>query len=440
MNRKSISIFGLGYVGSVTSACLADIGHKVIGVDINTDKVDQINKGLSPIVESGLSDLINKGVHSKNLMATKDPLYAINNTDISFIAVGTPSNSNGSLDISYVEAILKDIGSMLKDKKSKHTIIIRSTVLPSSCEKKLIPLLESSSGLNVGEDIGFVFNPEFLREGTAIYDFYNPPKTVIGCNSIEDGNIVSEIYSFLDAPEFITSINTAEMVKYADNAFHATKVVFGNEIGAISKSLNINSHEVMQIFCSDTKLNISSYYLKPGFAFGGSCLPKDVRALSFMAKDKSISTPMIDSLLDSNNQHINRAFSVIKKYRDSKIGFLGFSFKDGTDDIRESPIISLIEICFKNNFDIKVHDPNINIDKLVGTNKDYLEGSQFNIRENFIENIKEFLSVCDLIIIGNPNKDFIDLIVENTKDQLIFDLVGLDFNGSIDDRYIGFCW
>jgi len=440
MNRKSISIFGLGYVGSVTSACLADIGHKVIGVDINTNKVDQINKGLSPIVESGLSDLINKGVHSKNLIATKDPLYAINNTDISFIAVGTPSNSNGSLDISYVEAILKDIGSMLKDKKSKHTIIIRSTVLPSSCEKKLIPLLESSSGLNVGEDIGFVFNPEFLREGTAIYDFYNPPKTVIGCNSIEDGNIVSEIYSFLDAPEFITSINTAEMVKYADNAFHATKVVFGNEIGAISKSLNINSHEVMQIFCSDTKLNISSYYLKPGFAFGGSCLPKDVRALSFMAKDKSISTPMIDSLLDSNNQHINRAFSVIKKYRDSKIGFLGFSFKDGTDDTRESPIISLIEICFKNNFDIKVHDPNIKIDKLVGTNKDYLEGSQFNIRENFIENIKEFLSVCDLIIIGNPNKDFIDLIVENTKDQLIFDLVGLDFNGSIDDRYIGFCW
>ena len=440
MTRKLISIFGLGYVGSVTSACLADIGHKVIGVDINPNKVDQINKGLSPIVELGLSDLINKGVQSNNLSATTDPLYAINNSDISFIAVGTPSNSNGSLDISFVEAIIDDIGTLLKNKKSRHTIILRSTVLPSSCEKKLIPILESSSGLKVGEDIGFVFNPEFLREGTAIYDFYNPPKTVIGCNNTKDGQIVSELYSFLDASEFVTSINTAEMVKYADNAFHATKVVFGNEIGAISKSLNINSHEVMEIFCSDTKLNISSYYLKPGFAFGGSCLPKDVRALSYMAKDKSINTPMIDSLIESNNQHINRAFSVLKKYTDLKVGFLGFSFKDGTDDTRESPIISLIEICSKNNFDIKVHDPNINIDRLIGSNKDFLDGSQFNMRENFIEDIRDFLSSCDLIVIGNPNKDFINLIIENTKDQLIFDLVGLDFNGSIDNRYIGFCW
>ena len=438
--KKRISIFGLGYVGSVTSACLASKGHQVIGVDLNEQKVEEVNNGKSPIVEEGLSDLISQGIKSKNLHATVDSTYAINNSDISFIAVGTPSKKDGSLDLTYVETMMVEIGLLIAKKSTFHTIVIRSTVLPSSCEKILIPLLENSSRLKAGKEFGFIFNPEFLRESTAIFDFNNPPKTVIGTNSKKDAEIVSQLYGFSDAPEFITSIGTAEMVKYADNAFHATKVVFGNEIGAIAKSMDINSHEVMDIFCSDTKLNISKYYLKPGFAFGGSCLPKDVRALSFMANDKDVSLPLVNSLIPSNNAHINRAFNIINKYKDKKIGIMGFSFKDGTDDIRESPIISLIELCSQNNLDIKVYDPNINLDRLIGSNKESLEGSSFNLRENFITNVDDFISQSEFIIIGNGNKSFISELEKKSDNQMVLDLVGLDLKNILGSRYMGFCW
>lgn len=438
--KKRISIFGLGYVGSVTSACLASKGHKVIGVDINEQKVEEVNNGKSPIVEEGLSDLISDGIKLKNLQATVDSTYAINNSDISFIAVGTPSKKDGSLDLTYVETMMVEIGLLIAKKSTFHTIVIRSTVLPSSCEKILIPLLEKSSRLKAGKEFGFIFNPEFLRESTAIFDFNNPPKTVIGTNSKKDAEIVSQLYDFLDAPEFITSIGTAEMVKYADNAFHATKVVFGNEIGAIAKSMNIDSHEVMDIFCSDTKLNISKYYLKPGFAFGGSCLPKDVRALSFMANDKDVSLPLVNSLIPSNNAHINRAFNIINKYKDKKIGIMGFSFKDGTDDTRESPIIALIELCTQNSLDIKVYDPNINLDRLIGSNKESLEGCSFNLRENFISNSDDFISQSEFIIIGNGNKSFISELEKKSDKQIVLDLVGLDLKNILGSRYIGFCW
>lgn len=438
--KKRISIFGLGYVGSVTSACLASKGHQVIGVDLNEQKVEEVNNGKSPIVEEGLSDLISQGIKSKNLHATVDSTYAINNSDISFIAVGTPSKKDGSLDLTYVETMMVEIGLLIAKKSTFHTIVIRSTVLPSSCEKILIPLLEKSSSLKSGKEFGFIFNPEFLRESTAIFDFNNPPKTVIGTNSEKDAEIVSQLYGFLDAPEFITSIGTAEMVKYADNAFHATKVVFGNEIGAIAKSMNINSHEVMDIFCSDTKLNISKYYLKPGFAFGGSCLPKDVRALSFMANDKDVSLPLVNSLIPSNNAHINRAFNIINKYKDKKIGIMGFSFKDGTDDTRESPIISLIELCSQNSLDIKVYDPNINLDRLIGSNKESLEGSTFNLRKNFIINVDDFISQSEFIIIGNGNKSFISELEKKSDNQMVLDLVGLDLENILGSRYMGFCW
>lgn len=438
--KKRISIFGLGYVGSVTSACLANKGHQVIGVDLNKQKVEEINNGESPIVEEGLRELISLGIKSNHLQATLDSEYAINNSDISFVAVGTPSKQDGSLDLTYVETMMAEIGFLIAKKSTFHTIVIRSTVLPSSCEKILIPLLENSSGLKVDKEFGFVFNPEFLRESTAIFDFDNPPKTVIGTNSKKDAQIISELYHFLDAPEFITSIGTAEMVKYADNAFHATKVVFGNEIGAISKSMNIDSHEVMDIFCSDTKLNISKHYLKPGFAFGGSCLPKDLRALSFMANDKDINLPLVNSLIPSNNEHINRAFNIVNKYKDKKIGIMGFSFKDGTDDTRESPIISLIELCSKNNLDIKVYDPNIDINRLIGSNKKSLEGSSFNLRENFIENVDDFISQSQFIIIGNGNKSFVQELEKNSDNQFVLDLVGLDLKSKLGSRYIGFCW
>ncbi|MCJ7646138.1 nucleotide sugar dehydrogenase, partial [bacterium] len=286
-----ISVFGLGYVGCVSAACLARDGHKVMGVDINQNKVDIINSGRSPVVEKDIDEIIKEVVKSQKLIATTDVKEAVGNSEISMICVGTPSNDNGSLDLKYVKRVCVEIGTGLREKDEYHVVVVRSTMLPSSVEEELIPILEKTSGKKAGVDFGVCMNPEFMREGSSVYDFYHPPMTVIGELDKRSGGIVEEIYANIDAPVVRTAIRVAEMIKYVSNAFHGLKVCFANEIGNICKKLGIDSHEVMEIFCMDKKLSLSPYYLKPGFAFGGSCLPKDLRALLYRGRREDLRLP-----------------------------------------------------------------------------------------------------------------------------------------------------
>jgi len=442
MNSKSftISIFGLGYVGTVTAACLAKNGNRVIGVDKDESKVNLIGLGQSPIVEPKINDLLNDAINAEILTSTSNVSEAIMNSDISIIAVGTPSRKNGSIDLKYVENVCKEIAGILKNKKKYHTVILRSTVLPETCEKILIPIIEKISNKKQEKDFGFIFNPEFLREGSAVDDFYFPPKTVIGCSSSKDAQLMKNLYNFTKAPLFITSYKVAEMVKYADNAFHATKVIFGNEIGALAKTIDVDSHEVMNIFCSDTKLNISSYYLKPGFAFGGSCLPKDLRALMNMARHKNISTPLISSLIPSNEEHIDRAFEMIINYNKKKIGFLGFAFKANTDDLRESPILNLMERLIGKGYDVRCYDDSVQLAKLVGSNKLQLKNKLPHISKLMVNSQDELVDESELIIIGNSNKEYLKSITKLNNDQVVVDLVRISEQINYEINYNGICW
>ncbi len=334
-----ISIFGLGYVGAVSAACLANEGHNVIGVDTVDIKVNLINEGKSPIIEKDIGEIIKAAVEKGKLSATADARKAVEQSDISLVCVGTPTQANGDLDTSYVRRVCKNIGTAIKDKDSYHVVVIRSTILPGTIKNLVIPVLEENSHKIAGRDFGLCSNPEFLREGSAVYDFYNPPKTVIGEIDEKSGDLLEVLYKKFDAPFIRTKIEVAEMIKYVDNVWHALKVVFGNEIGKICKSLGVDSHEIMDIFCSDTKLNISPYYLKPGFAFGGSCLPKDVRALVYKGKNLDIDLPVLNAILPSNRAHIENGLRLVMESKNKKIGVLGFSFKAGTDDLRESSIV-----------------------------------------------------------------------------------------------------
>jgi len=440
LNKPTFSIFGLGYVGSVCSACFAHRGYKVIGVDLNVNKVQEINNGTSPIIEDQLDDLIRKEVTADRLIAISDVQKAIMQSNISLISVGTPSCSNGSLDLKYIHRVSEQIGSALRSKKTYHVVVVRSTVLPGTTEELVIPTLEKASGKTEGKDFGVVFNPEFLREGTAVYDFENPPKTVIGARNKRDANTVAEIYAGLEAPLYITNIRTAETVKYADNAFHALKVVFGNEIGVLAKSCNVDSHKVMDIFCSDTKLNLSPYYLKPGFAFGGSCLPKDLRALVYLAKISNIEIPMLSAVIPSNEVHIKRTLQRILELGKKKIGILGFSFKDGTDDLRESPIVELIENLIGKGFSLKLFDENVSMARLIGANKEFIEERLPHIIDLMVDNTQELINCCDVIIIGKKNASFIDVVQSLKAHQHVIDLVRISPNIDTKAKYEGICW
>jgi GDP-mannose 6-dehydrogenase len=348
-----ISVFGLGYVGAVSVGCLAKDGHSVIGVDPNETKVDLINAGQSPIVEAEIGDIVATSVASGLLTATMEPASAVHETELSLVCVGTPSNTNGSLDLRYVRAVCKDIGAALAAKSDRHTVVIRSTMLPGSMREVVIPFLEEHSGKRAGTDFGVCNNPEFLREGSAVYDYYNPPKTIIGELAAGDGDLLGTLYASLPAPLIRVSVDTAEMVKYVDNAWHALKVGFANEIGNLCKEMHLDGQQVMSIFCQDKKLNLSSYYLKPGFAFGGSCLPKDLRALNYKAGRLDLSVPILSSILPSNAVQIQRAFDTVLAKGSKRVGVLGFSFKAGTDDLRESPIVELIERLLGKGFDVR---------------------------------------------------------------------------------------
>ncbi len=435
----NISIFGMGYVGVVCSACLCKDGHTVIGVEVDLTKIELINNGKSPIIEKDLDKLISQGVKTGKLQAMQNAKKAVLETDISIICVGTPSQLNGNLDLSYIHKVCEDIGKAIKIKNKNHIIVMRSTVLPGSAQTLAIPTLEEYSGKKAGIDFGYISNPEFLREGTAIYDVYNPPKTIIGYSDQKSANTIALLYKSLTAPLIMTNIPTAEMVKYADNAWHATKVTFGNEIGNISKEVGIDGQKVMEIFCQDLKLNISSYYLNPGFAFGGSCLPKDVRAITYKANKLDINTPLLSSLITSNDEQIKRAFNIIKNTGKRHIGMLGLSFKAGTDDLRESPLVELAEILIGKGYKLKIYDKNVKMATLVGANKNYLLNHIPHISRLLTDDINELKNSCDLLIIGNKSDEFIHIEEDINKNQEILDLVRISKKVS-QNNYQGICW
>jgi GDP-mannose 6-dehydrogenase len=436
-----ISVFGLGYVGAVSVACFADRGNEVIGVDVNPVKVDMISQGRSPIIEAGLEELIQKGVTKGKIKATTDAQEAVLESEISFICVGTPSNSNGSLDLKYVKRVCEEIGTFIKKKSAYHLIVLRSTVLPGSTDEIVIPILEQFSKKKCGIGFGVCFNPEFLREGSSIKDFFNPPFTIIGSNDEEAAEIIKELYEGIKAPLIIVSFKIAEMVKYANNAFHALKVTFANEIGNICKQQDIDSHQVMDIFCLDDKLNLSSYYLKPGYAFGGSCLPKDLRALLYLSRHNDLQLPVIESILISNQQQIDMAFKMVKQTGYKKVGILGFSFKAGTDDLRESPSVELIEQLIGKGFQVKVFDQNVSLANLQGANREYIEKEIPHIASLMGSSIEEIIAESEVIVIGNKDPQFAESIQDIGENQKIIDLVRISETlDGYGENYEGLCW
>lgn len=434
-----ISIFGLGYVGTVSAGCLATDGHSVIGVDPNKTKVNLINQGISPIVEKDIGEMIAASVKSGLLRATSDVQDAVLNSEISLVCVGTPSQLNGNLDLSHVRKVCEQIGAAIKEKSAFHVVVARSTMLPGSMRSVLIPALESYSGKKAGIDFGVCNNPEFLRESTAVFDYYNPPKTVIGESDTKAGELLMQLYAKMTAPLIRTDVETAEMVKYADNTWHAVKVAFANEIGNLCKAEGIDGHKVMEIFCQDTKLNLSPYYMKPGFAFGGSCLPKDVRALMYKGKSLDIDLPLINAILPSNQRQIEKGIKMIVDKGNRKIGILGFSFKAGTDDLRESPLVEVIEYLLGKGYELKLYDKNVSLAALTGANQDYILNHIPHISRLMASSMEEVLDFAETIVIGNGAAEFRTVPDGLKAGQVVVDLVRIVPNLS-GEHYDGICW
>lgn len=435
-----LAVFGLGYVGCVSAACFAKEGHQVVGVDVNPSKVEIVNSGMSPIVEAGVDELIGRMVESGRLSATTNPAEAIQSSEISLICVGTPSKANGSLDLTYVSKVCQEIGTSLKEIQARHVVVVRSTMLPGTVESLVVPTLEEYSGKKALTDFGVCINPEFLREGTSLKDFYGPPFTLIGADDDGTAAIVGRLYQGIDAPFFVTGLKTAEMVKYVCNCFHALKVTFANEVGSICKALGIDSHEVMNVFCQDTKLNLSSYYLKPGFAFGGSCLPKDLRAINYKAKELDTEVPVLSAILPSNRLQIERAVEMVLRTGKKRVGVLGFSFKAGTDDLRESPMVALIETLIGKGLQLSVYDRDVSLARLFGANKEYIEREIPHIAQLMRGSIVEVLSDSELLIIGNKADEFRQIESQLQDNQIVIDLVRLFDKTSVDNSYQGICW
>ncbi len=437
----SISVFGLGYVGCVSAACFAREGHTVVGVDVNAGKVDMVNAGKATIVEMGIGELVAEMVGTGRLSATTDVADAVRRTSVSLVCVGTPSRPNGSLDLSYVERVCEQIGTALAAKSGRHTVVIRSTVLPGTIHDLVVPALERSSGKRAGADFGVCGNPEFLREGTSIRDFYDPPFTLVGTDDAATGAAVAALYEGLEAPVHVVPVRTAEMVKYACNAFHGLKVAFANEIGNICKASGVDSHEVMRIFCEDRKLNISPYYLRPGFAFGGSCLPKDLRAVIYKARSMDVEVPVLAATLESNRKQIEHAFDLVMATGKKRIGVLGLSFKAGTDDLRESPMVSLIEMLIGKGMQLAIYDPYVTSSRLMGANREYIEREIPHIWELMRGSTREVLESSEAVIIGNSAGEFREIQGHLAPGQPVVDLVRAFGSRTSDGAaYQGICW
>jgi len=435
-----ISVLGLGYVGTVSAGCFARDGHEVIGVDPVRTKVDLINGGQSPIIESEIGEIIASAAKASRLRATQDVAEAIQSSDLSFVCVGTPSQPNGNLDLRYIRRVCEQIGQSFRAKQGRHVVVIRSTVLPGTMRDIVIPVLEEGSGKKAGVDFDVCHNPEFLREGSAVKDFNFPPVTVIGELDHAGGDRLAALYARLDAPMIRTNLETAEMVKYVNNSWHALKIGFANEIGNLCKAFQIDAHQVMKIFCQDTKLNISAAYLLPGFAFGGSCLPKDLRALAYKAKLHDLHLPILSAILPSNEVQVNRGLQMIMDKGHKRIGVLGFSFKAGTDDLRESPVIEVIERLLGKGYDLRIYDRNVNLATLVGANRDFILNRIPHISRLMVDGIAEVLDHAETIVIGNKDPEFRAVPERLRPGQRLVDFVRIGEQRSNDGTYEGICW
>jgi GDP-mannose 6-dehydrogenase len=435
-----ICVLGLGYVGAVSAGLLAKEGHEVIGVDPERAKVDLINEGRSPIIEKDLGEIICEQVKAGRLHASTVVEDAVRHTDIVFVCVGTPSQPNGGIDLRYVRRVCQQIGETLATHPGAPIIVMRSTMLPGTMRDVVIPTLEKFSGKKAGEEFGLCINPEFLREGTAVHDYYHPPKTVIGQVNKASGDVLASIYAKLPGPMIRTDIETAEMVKYADNCWHALKVGFANEIGTLAKALDVDAHRVMEIFCQDQKLNLSPYYLKPGFAFGGSCLPKDVRALLYKAKTLDVQLPILGAVLPSNQLQIERGVQAVIDKGNRRIGILGFSFKAGTDDLRESPMVELTERLIGKGYDLRVYDRNVSLARLHGANRDYILNRIPHISRLMVDSIDEVLAHAQTIVIGNGAPEFAEVPRRIGEGQTVIDFVRVSDSRTVAGVYEGICW
>jgi GDP-mannose 6-dehydrogenase len=425
----------------VSAASFATDGHDVVGVDVNADKVAAINAGKSPIVEPGLDEMLARNVAEGRLRATTDTADAVRDSEVSLLCVGTPSRRNGSLDLTYLERVSEQIGAALRTKSDYHVVVVRSTVLPGTTHGVVIPALERESGKKYGEGFGVSVNPEFLREGCALYDVRHPPVTVVGHNHAADATGTMALYQGLDAPLVSTSIRVAEMVKYTSNAWHALKICFANEIGNVCKAVGVDSHDVMDIFCQDDKLNISKAYMKPGFAFGGSCLPKDVRALEYRAKELDLDLPILQAVLPSNQRQIQHALDRIVESGCREIGMLGLSFKAGTDDLRESPLVILAEALLGKGYTLRIYDRNITIGRLIGANRAYIEGQIPHLARLMCDSVDEVVDQSELLVLGNAADEFAEALTRSRADQIVVDLVRTNADLSqVKAAYQGLCW
>jgi GDP-mannose 6-dehydrogenase len=436
-----ISVLGLGYVGAVSMACLARDGHEVVGVDIDPYKLDLIRRGQSPIIEEGMPELMRRVVSERRVTVTDDAAEALQGTDLSFVCVGTPSRSNGSQDLGAIERLAGQLGDALRQKDRYHVIAIRSTVLPGTVDDVIVPILEARSGKSRSESFGVCFQPEFLREGTSIRDYDNPPFTVIGTDSDRTAAVLREVFGHLGCEFRVCTIRTAEMLKYCCNTFHALKITFANEIGRISQALGVDPHDVMDLACRDKQLNISPAYLKPGFAFGGSCLPKDLRATCHAARRSDVSVPMLDAIARSNETHIQHAIDAVLATGRKSIGMIGLSFKSGTDDLRESPLVVMAERFIGKGLDLKIFDPEVHVSTLVGANRRYVEESIPHIGSLMRESVEELIRGSEVLVVALGTEPVVRALRAGCRaDQFLLDLVNLRGRESLPCTYRGVCW
>ncbi len=432
----NISVFGLGYVGCVSAACLAHLGHRVWGVDVNPEKVQLIQSGQSTIVEEEIGTLVRDAVHEGKLSATTFAQEAVSQTLLSLICVGTPSNENGSLDLRYVEACCRSLGEAMAQKQAYHLVVVRSTMLPGSIRSTVIPSLESSSGKQAGRDFGLCINPEFLREGSSVRDFHQPPYTVIGALDEKSGDLLEEMYIKIAAPRLLVPIEVAEMIKYASNSFHAVKICFANEMGRLCKAAGVDSHVLMDVFCRDDKLNVSRAYLKPGFAFGGSCLPKDVRALNYFARSSDVQVPLLSSLMPSNQAHLDQVLAQIIRGGRRQVGIFGLSFKPGTDDLRESPLVLLVEHLIGRGFPVRIYDKNVEMSRIFGANRQYIEKEIPHLEKLLVSNLQELITFAQVLVLGHKQ---IDLRPFDLTGKEIIELERLEYKPQAANSQ-GICW
>ena len=436
-----VSVFGLGYVGAVACGCLPELGHEVIGVDTNAAKVRMINEGRSPVVEEGVNELIEAAVRSGTLRATDDAAAAVSASELSLISVATPAHANYAPDLTAVEGVVRAIGLVLRDQPRAHTVVLRSTVAPGTTEERLRPILEASAGRRVGDGLSLVFNPEFLREGSSVKDFHHPPQTIVG--SLDDAGYAAldRLYDGIPGPRVRTSCRIAESVKYLCNVFHALKIVFANETGSVLKACGLDAREVLRIFCQDTQLNISPAYLRPGFAFGGSCLPKEVKGFLALARAANVPIPALDGLLDSNAAHIERAYAMIAAGGRRRVALFGLAFKPGTDDMRDSPLVVLAERLIGRGFDIAIYDGFVRLSRLLGKNKEFIDREVPHLDRLLKPTVEQALEGAEVIVVGHADAATRALIAANARERRIVDLAGYDdLRDCAAVSYEGICW